>query len=116
MSNVNLTIGGRSFTVACAAGEEPHVSTLGRMIDDKVSGMGDNGSQSEARMLLFGALLLADELHETRAQLESGGASPSVAPVEPLIAGDSVSPEVLDRIAGLLEKLADRLESDAAST
>ena len=33
MSNVTLTIGGRDYTVACAAGEETHVVGLGRLID-----------------------------------------------------------------------------------
>ena len=66
MSNLNLSIGGRTFTVACAPGEEDHVATLGRMIDEKLQAMNGAGGQSEARMLLFAALLLADEVHEAR--------------------------------------------------
>jgi len=108
MSNVNLTIGGRSFAVACAAGEEQHVAMLGRMIDDKVSGMGEAGTQNEARMLLFGALLLADELTEARGRRDDAGPFPA-----PSV--DSVSSEVLHAIAGQLENLADRLESGEAS-
>ena len=50
MSNVTLSIGGRSFTVACAEGEEGHVAGLGRMIDSKVGSMGDLTGQSEPRM------------------------------------------------------------------
>ncbi|MGE3691325.1 MAG: cell division protein ZapA [Novosphingobium sp.] len=64
MSNVALDIGGRSFTVACADGEEHHVTKLGRMIDGKLAEMGDTAGQSESRLLLFAALLLADDLHE----------------------------------------------------
>ena len=66
MSNVTLEIGGRSFTVACAPGEEEHVADLGRMIASKLGEMDGIASQSEARMLLFASLLLADELHEAR--------------------------------------------------
>ncbi len=103
MSNVTLPIGGRDFTVACAAGEEEHVASLGRMIDQKVSTLGDNATHSEARMLLFGALLLADELHEIRHRNDAGVASASSA--TDLLAG----------IADTLEKLAARLEDRAGS-
>ena len=71
MSNVDLTIAGRVFTVACAAGEEAHVAGLGRLIDSKLSAMGGMAGQTESRALLFAALLMADELHEQRGVLKA---------------------------------------------
>ena len=101
MSNVTLSIGGRRFTVACAAGEEGHVASLGRMIDAKLSEIGDVGGQSEARMLLFAALLLADDLHTAQArQAEPAG---------------GVEGSQLDDIATRLENLAARLERPGPS-
>ncbi len=97
MSNVNLSIGGRSFAVACAEGEEAHVSGLGQMINAKLSEMGDIAAQSESRMLLFAALLLADELHEANRSEK--------APVSSRL--DAYRFEAL---ADKLEKLAARLE------
>jgi cell division protein ZapA len=100
MSNVTVTIGGRHYTVACAAGEEAHIETLGRTIDGKVQGMATLAGQSESRTLLFAALLLADELHEARSSGGGGAAvetSPGVA-------------EGLEALAGRLEEIADRLE------
>ena len=94
MSNVTLQIGGRAYTVACAAGEEAHVSGLGRMIDGKVQDMG--GGHSEVRQLLFAALLLADELHEARGR-------PAASPP----ADHSAA---LEAIAERLEKCAAALE------
>jgi len=105
MSNVTLTIGGRFYTVACAAGEEAHIETLGRTIDGKLHGMPNVGGQSEARTLLFAALLLADELHEAR----SGEARSGEAP--PTAGHDDRSAETLERLAETLEGLADRLEN-----
>jgi cell division protein ZapA len=99
MSNVILSIGGRSFTVACAAGEEAHIADLGRMIDVKLGAMGDMSGQNEARMLLFAALLLADELHDAQS------AAPASAPALPEGSG-----ERLEAIALQLENLAARLE------
>jgi cell division protein ZapA len=107
MSNVKLAIGGRDFTVACAEGEEDHVIGLGEMIALKITAMGDLSSQSETRMLLFAALLLADELHDatTRSGSPKGSASPAPAPALP-----NGSAKRLDAIAERLENLANRLE------
>jgi len=100
MSNVTLTIGGRFYTVACAEGEEAHIESLGRTIDGKLHDLPNLGGQSEARTLLFAALLLADELHELR----SGGGSATAQP-------DPRAAEALESLAGSLESLAERLES-----
>jgi len=105
MSNLSLSIGGRNFTVACAPGEEEHVAGLGRMIDAKLAAMGDLAGQSESRMLLFAALLLADEIHELKFR-DAPQPGPSTAP--------SGLPEAMGErlvaLAGRLENLAARLE------
>ena len=95
MSNVTLSIGGRSYTVACAAGEEDHVRGLGEAIDARVRRMEGLATQREARTLLFAALLLADDLHEARSR-----------------APDT---DLLDAVADRLENLAARLETGQPS-
>ena len=96
MSNVSFSIGGRRFTVACAPGEEAHVAALGRTIDARVAALGGVAGQSETRMLLFAALMLADEVHEQQRPAED--------------------PALAARLAGMadaLEKLAERLEGSS---
>ncbi|GAA4643943.1 hypothetical protein GCM10023115_19030 [Pontixanthobacter gangjinensis] len=66
MSEVKLSIAGRDYTVACAEGEEAHVISLGGLIDEKLGQLRGSLSSSESQNLLFGALFLADELHEAR--------------------------------------------------
>lgn len=112
MSNVTITIGGRQFTVACAEGEEGHVGDLGRMIDAKLTSMGDLSGQSEPRMLLFAALLLADELHEAQ---QSGTAPATGLSLETSATLPEGSARKLDAIASRLENLATRLERPSAS-
>ncbi len=102
MSNVTLTISGREYTVACAEGEEAHVSGLGRMIDTKLSAMGNMAGQGETRQLLFAALLLADELHEAG---PARSAAPSPAGSNPDFHADR-----LEAIATALETCASHLE------
>lgn len=105
MSNVTLTIDGRHYTVACGAGEEEHIAQLGRAIDAKLQAMPSLSGQSEARTLLFAALLLADELDELR---QAGGAAQTPQ-------DEAAAAEALETVAERLESLAARLESGPAS-
>ena len=103
MAEVDLTIAGRPYRVACRDGEEDTLRAAARLVDAKsreaIAGL---GTLSEARQLLFAALLLADQLVDQR---------PDAAPAVP-------DPEVARRaelLAGRLEQLADALEAEAAS-
>ena len=108
MSNVDLSIGGRTFRVACAPGEEDHVAGLGQLIHGKIAQMDGIAGQSEARMLLFASLLLADELHEARKG--SGGAVAPTAVAAASPAEDPALAERLEAVAAALEKCASALE------
>jgi cell division protein ZapA len=95
MSNVTLEIAARKYTIACAEGEEAHIERLGASIDTKLAQLDNLARQSPERILLYAALLLADELHEAK-----GDTAPSVAQAKPD-----------ETVAIRLESLADRLES-----
>ena len=103
MSNVTLDIGGRRYTIACAPGEEGHVAMLGASINSRLATIPNVHGQSEARSLLFAALLLADELHEAGKQ----AATPAPQP-------DAAAP--LEKLADRLESLASQLEASAAAS
>jgi cell division protein ZapA len=105
MSNVTLSIGGRTFTVSCADGEESHVSELGGLIDIKVEALGHTAGQNEVRMLLYAALVLADELKEARSTIAQHAASAPTA--TPALS------EKLEKIAVRIENIAERLEAEA---
>ena len=105
MSNVSLEIGGRQFSVASADGEEEHVAQLGHLIDEKLRAMGGAGGQSESRMLLFAALLLADEIHEMT--VRGGAPAPATAPADD---GPAVA-----KVVGAIEAAARRIENLALS-
>ena len=71
MSQVTLQIGGRDYVVACAPGEEDHVAHLGSVIHDKLADMPPALASNEPRVMLFAALLLADEVVELRLEAEA---------------------------------------------
>lgn len=71
MSTVTLTIGPKSYSVACADGEEAHIAALGAMIAEKYALLGASRAPLEAQNLVFAALFLADELAESRKRVEA---------------------------------------------
>lgn len=94
MNEVALRIGGRTYRVACAPGEEDRVARLGHTIDEKLASIG-NPAGPDAQNLLFAALLLADEVQEGR---EGTAGEPDAGRVETLTARVA---ELEDELAGL---------------
>ena len=106
MSNVELTIGGRTYTVATSPGDEERIRNLGALVDDKVRALGPMAGQSETRQLLFAALFLADELEQQRFN-----SPPSAAAAAP--AADAEMADALESLAARLESLVAALEDRA---
>ncbi len=77
MSTVTLSIGPKSYQIACADGQEAHIRALGAMIAEKYAQLGSARAPLEAQNLLFAALFLADELAEAK---KRGADVPAPAP------------------------------------
>lgn len=69
MSTVTLSIGPKSYTVACADGQEAHIRALGALIAEKYALLGATRAPLEAQNLVFAALFLADELDQAKKQI-----------------------------------------------
>ena len=116
MSDVTIRIGGRNYTVACGPGEEARIAALGDMVDGKLTQIPNLSAQSEARMLLYATLLLADELQEAGSASASTSAPTSGAAPAPTPSPDPALGETLENLAEKLESLASRLEDGAAAS
>lgn len=104
MAEVNLSIGGRSYAVACKAGGEDHLRAIAAYVDGKAAeARAAVGDSTETRQLLFAALLLADELSEARA-----GIAPP--PVDPRVG------QALVNLADRIERVADGLEGGSRAS
>lgn len=70
MAQMTVKINGYAYTLACADGEEAHLQAMVDQVAERVTRMKAMGSQSgEARLLLQAALLMADELHDLKADM-----------------------------------------------
>jgi cell division protein ZapA len=65
MSQVNVTINGRQFRMACEDGQEGHLMELARELDTRISGLRAKfGEIGDTRLTVMAAITVADELAE----------------------------------------------------
>ena len=65
MAQVNVTINGRQFRMACEDGQEGHLQQLARELDERIVALrGQFGEIGDARLTVMAALMVADELAE----------------------------------------------------
>ena len=113
MPEVDVVINGRSYRVACEAGQEERLSGLAAYIDDRVETLVSSlGQVGDTRLLVMTSLMIADELAEAYATLsEAGLASPDQDEPRAAIeeARKSVATRIQDaavRIEGIAEEVA----------
>jgi cell division protein ZapA len=71
MAQVSLQINGYAYILGCADGEEPHLFALAADLDRRIQEIkASTGPGGEARLLLMAALMLSDELHDLRSDLQ----------------------------------------------
>ena len=102
MAEVDISIAGRSYRIACREGEEENLRSAASLVDAKSrEALAGLGTLSEARQFLFASLLLADQLIDGDSG-PAAGAGPRLA-------------ETAERLAERLESLAERLEAGPAT-
>jgi cell division protein ZapA len=70
MAQLSIEVNGHPYTVGCEDGQEDHLRKLAAIVDDQVRQVGqDVGQLGETRLLLMGALLVADQFTELQGRL-----------------------------------------------
>ncbi|MDO6727285.1 cell division protein ZapA [Cognatishimia sp. 1_MG-2023] len=131
MPEVEISIGGRSFEVACQEGEQHFLQSAAKMLDDEARVLASQiGRIPETRMLLMAGLMLADKsagmedrmreletkVADQTAELEKLKNAPAPAPekVEVPVVPSSVK-DSLAELAARAESLASTVEEKAVS-
>ena len=130
MPEVQIEIGGRTFEVACQAGEEHYLQSAAKMLDEEASVLAAQiGRIPEPRMLLMAGLMLADKtaglqdklreaqdkLAEKDAELDQvrNAPTPEAQRIEVPIVPQEVT-DTLAEIAARAEALAETVDGSRA--
>ena len=71
MAQVTIEVNGRPYVVGCEDGQERRLTELAATLDAQVRQVAmDVGPLGETRLILMGALVMADEIVELRREIE----------------------------------------------
>ena len=72
MAQATVKINGYAYAVGCEDGQEPHLLAMAEQVDSRVDSIKALGGNSgESRLLVLAALLMADEIHDLRIEMEN---------------------------------------------
>ncbi|MFN3970596.1 MAG: cell division protein ZapA [Gemmobacter sp.] len=116
MPELDITIGGRSFRVACQEGEEHFLRTAAQMLDTEAQPLvAQMGRIPETRMLLMAGLMLADRTAAVEDELRKLKVRLAEIEARPLPAPERIEvPVIPPQVAETMAELAARAEALAA--
>ena len=106
MGQLTVNINGKPYLLGCEDGEEERLRALAAMLDERVQSAGAGaGTLGETRLMLMGALMLADE--GEKLQVRVNAAEAEAARLRALLdIADSRAVQVLEAAAKKIERIA----------
>jgi cell division protein ZapA len=116
MAQVSVTINGRVYRMACDDGQEDHLVRLARDIDARIGQLRSAfGEIGDTRLAVMAAIMVADELSETRRRMRSieheldGVRDSRAAEVSRIEASERAFADAIEGAAGRIERIAHSL-------
>ncbi len=118
MAQVNVSIAGRTYRMACDDGEEAHLEQLAARLDSKITELrGHFGEIGDQRITVMAALTIADDLGDAerriadlQATLDTSRRAEATADVRFAAAGDALASSIED-VARRVERIARGLDA-----
>ena len=103
MSQLEVTINGKSYQIICDDGQEAHLAELGEYLEKRVQELVSSiGQVGDTRLLVMTGLMIADELAQAYADLKkSANVADAVISVE----------ETEAKLASIVNDAATRIET-----
>jgi cell division protein ZapA len=111
MGQVNATIAGRQFRLACEDGQEDHLQQLTRNIDERITELRKKfGEIGDTRLTVMAALTVADELSEANRRIQRLQEEIAALQDARMVAGDRAR-AASDAVVAAFNSAAERIES-----
>ena len=125
MAEVNLTIDGRTYPVACDDGQERRLLQLGSYVDQRMREASVAGTSNKTQAMVLASLMLADEVFDVNDRLsqahEAIQNAPQATEAVTKIEYQGMSPNeeqnvinVIGQMAAKVEKLTARVQKKSA--
>lgn len=120
MKTVTVSIFGRDYQVACDEGQEIHLRKLAHEIDERIHKLSQHvGNAGEPMLMVLTALMMADELHDARKEL-NGLKSEILNTSQSFESGKAVQMDTaiastISDIAARIERIAEAIENEYTS-
>jgi cell division protein ZapA len=110
MAQVNATIAGRQFRLACEDGQEEHLQILAKEIDQRIIDLRRKfGEIGDTRLTVMAALMLADQLEEANQKARRLDEEITALQDARLVAADRAR-AASDAVVGAFNSAAERIE------
>jgi len=110
MAQVNATISGRQYRLACEDGQEEHLQALAHDLDQRIIGLRAKfGEIGDTRLTVMAALMVADELTEAERNIRRLEEEATAAQDERLAAADRAR-VAADAVVNAFNSAAERIE------
>jgi cell division protein ZapA len=110
MAHVNVSIGKRSYRMACGDGEEEHLVGLAAVLDERIAELRETfGEIGDQRIVVMAALTVADDREEARRRI--GALEAEIAELKGAReSGDETAESATRQAAAAIEAAAERIE------
>jgi cell division protein ZapA len=119
MAQVSVSIGGRTYRMACDDGQEEHLMKLAGDLDARISQLREAfGEIGDTRLTVMAAIMVSDEVSELRRRMRlleqevEGFKEARVAAVERLDSAERTTAHSLEKVAERIERLAHALNGE----
>jgi cell division protein ZapA len=110
MAQVNATIAGRQFRLACEDGQEEHLQALAADIDQRIVELRQRfGEIGDTRLTVMSALMVADELTEATRKIRRLEEEVAALQDARMVSADRAK-AASDAVIGAFNSAAERLE------
>ena len=110
MAEVNISINGRRYDIACDTGQEGRITDLAAYIDQKVKSISNSGAAfNDSHLLVLTSLIMADELFELRnGEVSDSGDKPVINKEE-----QNELMQVIESLSKRINGIASKIEKAA---
>jgi cell division protein ZapA len=109
LAQVTVRVNGYAYTVGCEDGQEEHLVAMAAEVDSRIESIkAVSGNSGESRLLLLAALLMADELHDLKIEMDGLRSTAGRAPRAGR--GDADMGKRIGKLAQRAEQIAAALE------